>query len=162
MRRSAFCPSPSEGCKTKSTSTDRRVASYALEQQGLVGRPGSGLLMAKAYSSSRDPLVAGQQPHCPKCDSAMHLLRVARGPSGFDIRTFDCAKCDHAHIVTVATDLVSDGRSLFSKSIDALEEAREMPPGAPRTDALKKAGLLRRTADNQGLIFAKRGRPRKL
>jgi hypothetical protein len=34
----------------------------------------------------------------------MALARIARGPSGFDIRTFDCGKCDHAHIVTVATD----------------------------------------------------------
>jgi hypothetical protein len=34
----------------------------------------------------------------------MTLTRIARGPSGFDVRTFDCAKCDHAHIVTVATD----------------------------------------------------------
>jgi hypothetical protein len=83
------------------------------------------------------------------------------GPSGFDIRTFDCAKCDHAHIVTVTTDLVSDSRSLHARSIDALEEAREMPPGAHRTEALEKAGLLRRTADNQGVIIAKRGRPRK-
>jgi hypothetical protein len=68
----------------------------------------------------------------------MRLSRVARGPSGFDIRTFDCARCDRVHIVTVATDLVIDGRSLHARSIDALEEAREMPPGAPRTEALKK------------------------
>jgi hypothetical protein len=34
----------------------------------------------------------------------MPLVRIARGPSGFDIRTFDCGMCDHAHIVTVATD----------------------------------------------------------
>ncbi len=33
----------------------------------------------------------------------MTLARIARGPSGFDIGTFDCSKCDHAHIVTVAT-----------------------------------------------------------
>jgi hypothetical protein len=127
----------------------------------LVGRPHLGRLMTKTYSSSRDPLIAGQQPHCPKCDAKMHLARVARGPSGFDIRTFDCARCDHAHTVTVASDLVSDSRSPHARSMDALEEAREMPPGAPRTEALKKAGLLRRTADNQGVIFLKRGRPRK-
>jgi hypothetical protein len=48
-----------------------------------------------------------------------------------------------------------------ARALDALEEAREMPPGAQRTEALKKAGQLRRTADYQGLIFAKRGRPRK-
>jgi len=55
----------------------------------------------------------------------------------------------------------ADNRRQNARAMDALEEAREMPPGAPRTEALKKAGLLRRTADSQGLIFAKRGRPRK-
>jgi hypothetical protein len=117
--------------------------------------------MAETCSSFGDPLIAGQRPCCAKCDARMRLSRVARGPSGFDIRTFDCARCDRVHIVTVATDLVIDGRSLHARSIDALEEAREMPPGAPRTEALKKAGLLRRTADDQGVVFAKRGRPRK-
>jgi hypothetical protein len=55
----------------------------------------------------------------------------------------------------------ADHRRQNARAMDALEEAREMPPGARRTEALKKAGLLRRTADGQGLIFAKRGRPRK-
>jgi hypothetical protein len=54
-----------------------------------------------------------------------------------------------------------DNRHQDARAMDALEDAREMPPGAQRTEALKKAGLLRRTADSQGLIFAKRGRPRK-
>jgi CRP/FNR family cyclic AMP-dependent transcriptional regulator len=34
-----------------------------------------------------------------------------------------------------------------------------MSPGAQRTEALKKAGLLRRTVDNQEVISAKRGKP---
>jgi hypothetical protein len=84
------------------------------------------------------------------------------GPSGFDIRALECAKCDHAHIVTVATGLVSDSRSLHARAIDALEEAQAMSPGAQRTEGLKKAGLLRRTAGNQGVMSAKRGKPRKV
>jgi hypothetical protein len=44
---------------------------------------------------------------------------------------------------------------------DALELARLMPPGPERNEALKLASLLRCTADARGLIFAKRGRPRK-
>jgi len=57
--------------------------------------------------------------------------------------------------------ITADSRGQNARAMDALEEAREMPPGARRTEALKKAGLLRRTADSQGLISAKRGRPRK-
>jgi hypothetical protein len=44
---------------------------------------------------------------------------------------------------------------------DALERARLMPPGAERNEALKRASLLRCTADSRGLTFAKRGRPPK-
>jgi hypothetical protein len=44
---------------------------------------------------------------------------------------------------------------------DALELARLMPPGPERNEALKLASRLRCTADARGLIFAKRGRPRK-
>jgi hypothetical protein len=54
-----------------------------------------------------------------------------------------------------------DSRNKKARALDALQETREMPPGARRTDALKKAGLLRHAADNHGLTFAKRGRPRK-
>jgi hypothetical protein len=43
----------------------------------------------------------------------------------------------------------------------ALDEARKLPPGPEKTEALKKAGLLRNAADKHGLFFAKRGRPAK-
>ena len=44
---------------------------------------------------------------------------------------------------------------------DALEIARQMAPGPERNEALKVAGALRRSADERGMVFAKRGRPRK-
>jgi hypothetical protein len=47
------------------------------------------------------------------------------------------------------------------RAADALERARQLPPGPERNVALKLAGLLRSTADSQGPVFAKRGRPRK-
>jgi hypothetical protein len=43
----------------------------------------------------------------------------------------------------------------------ALDEARAMPSGPQKTEALKKAGLLRNAADVRGFMFAKRGRPAK-
>jgi hypothetical protein len=61
--------------------------------------------MPETHSSSQAPLNASDRPHCSKCGAGMSLILVARGPSGFDIRTFDCANCDHVHIVTVATKL---------------------------------------------------------
>jgi hypothetical protein len=50
---------------------------------------------------------------------------------------------------------------LEAEALAALEEARTMPPGPTRTDAMKRAGILRNAADLQGLFFAKRGRPAK-
>ena len=44
---------------------------------------------------------------------------------------------------------------------DALEQARLMAPGPERNEALKLASSLRCTADERGVVFAKRGRPRK-
>lgn len=48
-----------------------------------------------------------------------------------------------------------------TRAADALEQARLMPPGPERNEALKLASLLRCGADERGLVFPKRGRPRK-
>jgi hypothetical protein len=50
---------------------------------------------------------------------------------------------------------------LDAQALAALEEARKLPPGPARTEAMKQAGILRNAADLQGLFFAKRGRPPK-
>jgi hypothetical protein len=47
-----------------------------------------------------------------------------------------------------------------AEALTALEEARAMAPGPERTEALKRAGILRNAADSQGPSFAKRGRPK--
>ena len=54
-----------------------------------------------------------------------------------------------------------DYRILNAIAVDALQQARGMPPGAQRTSALKKAGLLRRVADCHALIVRKKDKPRK-
>lgn len=51
--------------------------------------------------------------------------------------------------------------NLETEALTALEEARAMAPGPGRTEAMKRAGILRNAADLQGLLFAKRGRPPK-
>jgi len=47
------------------------------------------------------------------------------------------------------------------EALAALERARTMAPGPERTEAMKRAGVLRNAADLRGIIFAKRGRPTK-
>jgi hypothetical protein len=55
----------------------------------------------------------------------------------------------------------SDRREWDRLALEALEQARLMPPGPERYTALKAASQLRCCADAQGIVFAKRGRPRK-
>ena len=50
---------------------------------------------------------------------------------------------------------------LDAEASTALERARAMPRGPERTEAMKKAGMLRNAADSRGIAFAKRGRPTK-
>ncbi len=52
-------------------------------------------------------------------------------------------------------------RDLDIEATTALDRARALPPGPERTEAMKRAGILRNAADLQGLFFAKRGRPAK-
>ena len=51
--------------------------------------------------------------------------------------------------------------NLETEAVMALEAARAMAPGPERTEAMKRAGILRNAVDLQGLLFAKRGRPPK-
>jgi hypothetical protein len=48
-----------------------------------------------------------------------------------------------------------------AEALAALEQARGMPRGPERSEAMKKAGILRNAADGRGIVFAKRGRPAK-
>jgi hypothetical protein len=50
---------------------------------------------------------------------------------------------------------------LEAEALAALEEARALPHGPERTEAMKRAGILRNAADIQGLLLPKRGRPPK-
>jgi hypothetical protein len=58
-------------------------------------------------------------------------------------------------------DKDTDRIDLDAQAQVALDEARAMPSGAQKREALRKAGKLRNAADIGGFLFAKRGRPPK-
>ncbi|MDT7812542.1 MAG: hypothetical protein QOJ42_2458 [Acidobacteriaceae bacterium] len=68
---------------------------------------------------------------------------------------------DLNHELSKETRRSPDRLDWDTRAADALELARLMAPGPERSEALKLASLLRCTADARGMIFAKRGRPRK-
>jgi hypothetical protein len=39
----------------------------------------------------------------------MNLARIMPGPKGYDLRNFECDKCDHVMTATVATDPMKSG-----------------------------------------------------
>ena len=49
-------------------------------------------------------LTSIERPHCSKCRNRMNLARIMPGPKGYDLRNFECGKCDHIITVAVATD----------------------------------------------------------
>jgi hypothetical protein len=61
--------------------------------------------MPDSHSHSTGPsLSAIERPRCPKCDNRMMLARIMPGPKGYDLRNFECDKCDHVLTQTVASD----------------------------------------------------------
>ena len=58
-----------------------------------------------SYSRTSGPsLWAIERPRCPKCQRRMSLARISPGPSGYDLRTFECGKCEHVLKEAIATD----------------------------------------------------------
>ena len=58
-----------------------------------------------SYSRTSGPsLWVIERPRCPKCQTRMRLARVAPGPSGYDLRTFECSKCEHVLKEMISTD----------------------------------------------------------
>jgi len=61
--------------------------------------------MPDSQSHSNGPsLMPIERPRCPKCNNRMSLARIMPGPNGYDLRNFECDKCDNVMTLTVATD----------------------------------------------------------
>jgi len=55
------------------------------------------------------PLLAIQRLRCPKCQTRMIPSRISPGPTGFELHTFDCSKCDYVEKVVIASDPMKSG-----------------------------------------------------
>jgi transposase-like protein len=45
-----------------------------------------------------------QRPVCPNCSAHMMLARIMPARMGFDLRSFECLKCDQVRELMVETD----------------------------------------------------------
>jgi hypothetical protein len=56
------------------------------------------------------PLMAAERPRCSRCLTRMMLVRISPGPAGYDLRTFECPKCDQVTRKLIASDpMKADG-----------------------------------------------------
>lgn len=55
------------------------------------------------------PLLAIQRLRCPKCHTRMKLAQISPGPTGFELRKFECCSCDHAEKIAIASDPMKSG-----------------------------------------------------
>jgi hypothetical protein len=55
------------------------------------------------------PLLAIQSLRCTKCRTRMMPAHISPGPTGFELRTFDCAKCGHVEKIVIALDATKSG-----------------------------------------------------
>jgi hypothetical protein len=61
--------------------------------------------MPESRARSTGPsLIPIERPRCPKCTDRMNLARIMPGPKGYDLRNFECDKCDHVETRTIRTD----------------------------------------------------------
>jgi transposase-like protein len=60
--------------------------------------------MPEAHSLPDRVNIQIQRPVCPKCSAHMLLARIMPARLGFNLRTFECPKCDLLHEVMVETD----------------------------------------------------------
>jgi tRNA(Ile2) C34 agmatinyltransferase TiaS len=61
--------------------------------------------MADSHSHTVVPsLWVIERPRCPKCQTRMSLARISPGPSGYDVRMFECGKCEYVLKEVISTD----------------------------------------------------------
>ncbi|MCR6735475.1 MAG: response regulator [Afipia sp.] len=48
-----------------------------------------------------------QRPACPKCRTEMSLSRIMPARADFDLRTFECPKCNHVEKAVATTDPIN-------------------------------------------------------
>jgi hypothetical protein len=53
------------------------------------------------------PLSVIERPRCQHCQTRTILAHVAPGPAGYELRTFECPKCDRAQRTLVVNDPMS-------------------------------------------------------
>lgn len=63
------------------------------------------------FHTAGPPGFSFDRPACPKCKTLMLLARVMPGPTGYEYRTFECARCDHSDVILFCTDSMKSNQA---------------------------------------------------
>lgn len=63
-------------------------------------------------SKTESSLSSIERPHCPRCQAPMMLESISPAPRGYDLRTFECVRCDHIFTRLVPCDPMKTGDAL--------------------------------------------------
>ena len=63
--------------------------------------------MLESYTRPEPCLLPIRRPGCPKCAGRMMLVGIAPGPAGYELRTFECPRCDRVQRILVVSDPMS-------------------------------------------------------
>ena len=61
---------------------------------------------------SRSSLSSIECPRCPHCQTRTTLTAILPGPRNYDLRAFECAKCDRTSTRQVPSDPMEAGDAL--------------------------------------------------
>ena len=64
-----------------------------VSRQTIANRGDSHMTLSE-YTLENSPIIA--RPDCPECTAQMYLARIEPDKPGFDLRTFECSKCNNA------------------------------------------------------------------
>jgi ribosomal protein S27AE len=56
-------------------------------------------MMLSEYALENRPIIV--RPACPRCSAQMYLARVEPEKPGFDLRTFECPRCQYVERTVV-------------------------------------------------------------
>lgn len=60
--------------------------------------------MSELHTRPEPCLLPIRRPACPKCQSRTLLAAIRPGPDGFELRTFECRKCNHSFTNAIAQE----------------------------------------------------------
>jgi hypothetical protein len=64
------------------------------------------------------PLSAIERPRCPHCQTRTMLAYIAPGPAGYQLRTFECPRCDRVQRTLVVSDpMCGDARGWLAREL---------------------------------------------